>query len=364
MRQRWLVVIIGICATFVGLWLLPLVSPPIVLNENRVLAEFPSLSTAVRNWRRFARQVTDATQDQLPFRAPLIAYLNYARYSLGYSASPDVHVGQNGWLFFNAPKNYALLRGTVMPIPEDLDEWAKGLQERVNLVRKNGAELVILVGPDKQTIYPHLLPRGIAPAAMTGTDLFYSAARARAGFEPMIDVRSLLAEKAKAEPVYHALDTHWTSLGAYYAYTALMEALGTQPLPRTSFREQITSRGNDNKDLANMLGIGSLTSMNSMVLRPTARPSRRSDTLPSGERVIHTGASGGRTLYVVHDSFGHALMPFLESHFSRIVTSSLDKEFPSDESFKTHRPDIVLMIAVERNLSLRMPRLQRTGASS
>ena len=33
------------------------------------------------------------------------------------------------------------------------------------------------------------------------------------------------------EPVFYRTDHHWTSLGAYYGYTALLEAMGETPLP-------------------------------------------------------------------------------------------------------------------------------------
>ncbi len=45
-----------------------------------------------------------------------------------------------------------------------------------------------------------------------------------------VDMSGVLAEHA-GEDIYYRTDHHWTSLGAYYGYTALLSALGETPLP-------------------------------------------------------------------------------------------------------------------------------------
>ncbi|MBL8920210.1 MAG: hypothetical protein JNJ54_15190 [Myxococcaceae bacterium] len=49
-----------------------------------------------------------------------------------------------------------------------------------------------------------------------------------------VDVAAALAPHA-SEPIYYRTDHHWTGLGAYYAYRAMLEAAGLEPLPRASF---------------------------------------------------------------------------------------------------------------------------------
>ena len=44
------------------------------------------------------------------------------------------------------------------------------------------------------------------------------------------DIAGALAAHSE-EPVFYRTDHHWTSLGAYYGYTALLEAMGETPLP-------------------------------------------------------------------------------------------------------------------------------------
>ena len=51
-----------------------------------------------------------------------------------------------------------------------------------------------------------------------------------------VDTVSALIEH-NSEYIYFRTDHHWTALGAYYAYEAIMEALGKEPAPLDSFTE-------------------------------------------------------------------------------------------------------------------------------
>ena len=43
------------------------------------------------------------------------------------------------------------------------------------------------------------------------------------------------------EYVYYKTDHHWTSLGAYYCYRAIMEHFGLEPYPLESFERETVS---------------------------------------------------------------------------------------------------------------------------
>ena len=43
------------------------------------------------------------------------------------------------------------------------------------------------------------------------------------------------------EDIYYRTDHHWTSLGAYYGYVSLMEALGMEPVPLAEYTKQTVS---------------------------------------------------------------------------------------------------------------------------
>lgn len=58
--------------------------------------------------------------------------------------------------------------------------------------------------------------------------------------ESQVDFQGVLSAH-RDEPVFYRTDHHWTTLGAYYGYTALMEALGRgeEVLPRDAFTPRV-----------------------------------------------------------------------------------------------------------------------------
>ena len=89
--------------------------------------------------------------------------------------------------------------------------------------------------PDKGAVWSDLLPAG-APYGDEGVYL----ARGAQTTAHWIDVSTPLTAH-KGEPIYYRTDHHWTSLGAYYAYAALMEGMGVTPVPLASYTKTTVS---------------------------------------------------------------------------------------------------------------------------
>ncbi len=69
----------------------------------------------------------------------------------------------------------------------------------------------------------------------------YTSGAEKAGINT-IDILSPLREHANnGEYVYYKTDHHWTTLGAYYAYTEIIKSLGEEPLPLNAFTKEIAS---------------------------------------------------------------------------------------------------------------------------
>lgn len=79
--------------------------------------------------------------------------------------------------------------------------------------------------PSSSAIWADRLPQGAptAPEKEIIDDLYFQTGA------NTIDLYSALSAHS-GEEIYYRTDHHWTSLGAYYGYTALMEALGMEPV--------------------------------------------------------------------------------------------------------------------------------------
>lgn len=89
--------------------------------------------------------------------------------------------------------------------------------------------------PGKASLWADRLPEG-APNGDEGVYLLRGAQTAAR----WIDVNTALAAH-RDEEIFYRTDHHWTSLGAYYAYAALMEGMGQTPVALESFTPTVAS---------------------------------------------------------------------------------------------------------------------------
>lgn len=90
--------------------------------------------------------------------------------------------------------------------------------------------------PGKVSVWADRLPNG-APNASEGDILAQAQTATQARW---VDIASAL-EAHKDEDIYYRLDHHWTSLGAYYGYAALMEAMGLEVTPLSDYEKTTVS---------------------------------------------------------------------------------------------------------------------------
>jgi len=74
----------------------------------------------------------------------------------------------------------------------------------------------------------------------------------------------------------------------------------------------------------------------------------------TGLRLIETGQTGKPVLLITLDSFSNALMPFLYSHFSRIIAAHNQDGFWRPDLIERFQPDIVAMEVLENGLQVSM----------
>ncbi|QMV44289.1 DHHW family protein [Cohnella cholangitidis] len=160
-----------------------------------------------------------------------------------------------------------------------------------------------------------------------------------------VDAYSAL-ENHKEEYVYFRTDHHWTALGAYYAYTKLMEQMGETPVPLdkyqksdipdflgTAYKQTLSPKLKSHPDTLTYYmpftkyDYMMYTSTNKAVKRNVVDPkyAELSSTFyaaflggdfPWGE--ITTDKKNGKRIVVVKDSYANAFVPFLLPHFEKV----------------------------------------------
>jgi hypothetical protein len=357
----------------IAVFLLMLVLPPLGTiaglqratpeEENRPLASFPTLQMTWASWRAFPDAFTRYFEDNFAFRPALVRWQAAARVkALGVSPSTAVVKGRDGWWFYaddGAMQDYAEVRPFTV---EELEGWRHALQDTSDWLAARGIAYLFVLAPDKHQVYPEYMPAAIRPAGRSRIDQLvehlgrYSTVR-------VLDLRPAL-ERAKAgDRIYHRTDTHWNELGAFAAYTAIVDALSQarpdlRPMPPALFSPHHVR--SDGLDLARMMRLTHVLEEDDVTLE-WRRPRQASvveplQPNPNGidARIVTTAPDAALPRAVVfRDSFASAVIPFLAEHFSRALYLWQHNVDPA--AIDAERPDVVVHEIVGRRLSTLTP---------
>jgi hypothetical protein len=265
------------------------------------------------------------------------------------STDRRVVIGRDGWLFYtddgNGPATMADFRGALRFTDSELRVTERNLLAMRDTLAACGVRSLVVVAPNKQSIYGEYLNNsGVRP--ITRLDDLLSRLNAPARIM-ILDLRvPLRAAKAAdpSQPLYFKTDSHWNDLGAFYAYRAVITALA-QSMPvgdlTLAALEQyaIDVKPFDDGDLAfNML----------------SSPGRFKDV----QVLLHrkTGSAGSQTklggqILMIGDSFSDRLSRYFARNF--FVSRNIAFDDLSAPPFRAEgpQPSAVVLEIVERYLT-------------
>jgi hypothetical protein len=320
--------------------------------------------------RTFPDRFTTFFDENFGFRDTLLAWVNAARvFRLHVSASPRVVVGRWNWLFYQplpAGDDYPLVRPFT---PAQLAAWTRLLEARRDWLAERGIPYLVMVTPDKQTIYPEGLPRGLRRRAAEESRLDQLLAHLRArSTVRVLDVRAALRDAKARERIYNYTDSHWNGRGAFAAYACLIEALADRfprlrPLPRSAFHD--TARPVPGGDCAQLLGLADRLREECLELAPRVPWSTQWREVPGPyapddllrPTALERPGDDLPRLLMFRDSFGAHMVAYLGEHFRRLVHAWERTDIPifDHDLVLRERPDAVVQQIVERKLAVYIP---------
>jgi len=334
---------------------------PPAIQENRPLADRPAWPRGLAGVHAFRKRADAYVADHFPLRPYLIGALNRLRMLVGVSGSNRVIVGRDGWLFYDDDSHLGGARGVPPLMGPEVRSWLVTLAGRSEYARAHGATYLIVTPPSKETIYPQFGPawyRG--PSPERATVLLPRLARETGAGEVLYLYPEVERATEAGQKTFSRHDTHWTSYGAYAGYVGLMRRLHAQgltdaPRPLSDFQKADPGQWGP-RDLALMLGVASFVDLDyphyenyagEAKQRVTYLSDKRDWTAP---RVIDTGEVGKPVLLLVRDSFSNELLPFLLSHFSRIVLVHSQQGFWRQDLIDRYQPSIIIFEVIESGL--------------
>lgn len=329
--------------------------------ENRTMAPWPTPALS----REFAPAFERAFSDRFGARDALVVLHHAGILSLfGVSSHPNVLAAGDGWFYWLGEDAQSLARhyrGTASVPQNEIDDAVNELERRRAWLASMGIAYVVMMVPEKFTIYPDHLPAWIRKGdAPTPHDRF-AQAMARHPELVFVDLRAALREARKRELVYYKTDSHWNYNGAIVGYEALMAAVQKAlpgkvativPAARPPYVPGVDYyRG----DLITFLGKPpgvreeDVAPFSKVLGDPGKRCGRRLDKgeYPGFEFWICDRPGLPRAV-ILRDSMAIPMIPLLSENFARVVYVSsrkLDRAVIERE-----KPDIVIEELVERTM--------------
>lgn len=288
--------------------------------------------------------------DRIGLRLPLVA--TGAAINVGLlqrSTDRRVLIGRDGWLFYtddrSRPATMADFRGTLRFTESELRATERNLLAMRDSLAACGVRSLVIVAPNKQSIYGEYLNNSGARPITRLDDLL---SRLNASTRDMIlELRvPLLAAKAAEPslPLYFKTDSHWNDLGAFYAYRAVIASL-SQSMPvgdltlASSEQYVIDMKPFDDGDIAlYMLSApGWFQDVQVLLRRKTAS--------------VGSHANLGGQMLMVGDSFSVRLRRYFEQNFSMFRGVAFDDLSVRSFRVEEPQPSVVVFEIVERYLT-------------
>lgn len=278
-------------------------------RENRRLAEFPELTKDGGANLEWAAEFELWLGDHVGLRATYAELYARGLYALGASADEQVIIGKDGRLFF-AP-TIADYTGVGAP---DMDDILSALDDVNAKLASEGVKFVVLIAPNKNSVYPRYMPEKYPCAAQ------YLSELARRRPDMFVDAFACFSER---EDLYYETDTHWNERGARMAAALLIDKVNricgvSASIPDISAPyERVGEREGDLAKLlfpVNTPAEPYFEYADSRMAYTTVGRYRGADDIT----ITTKGGEAELNALVLRDSFCDALLPYISNAYSNV----------------------------------------------
>lgn len=303
-------------------------------SEKRYLQKFPETSVEKVLDGTFGSDFENYFADQFPARTFWVGYNAYYSLNMGNNGANGVYNCSNGYLINK-------------PVSTD-NKLEKNVDTIVGFKKSIDVPVTVMFAPSTGYIVDDILP---AVHDKYNDDMYFNktADTLNKNGISFVDLRrSFKNAYADGSQLYYKTDHHWTTEGAYLAYSRLCKQLNIQAAAKESF--DIKSYGgfygttystsgfwltqpdniqiwnnpkNTDKNIKVKITEGTNTSeYGSMYFYDHLKEDDKYPVFIDGNHALteitNKNAKGG-TILLVKDSFSHSLAPFLAENYSKVI---------------------------------------------
>ena len=359
--------------------------------ENRELAQFPWSSLDPLDAKQAAQGLEAFFSDNFAFRPILIYAVARAKLMMHATSTPIVRLtesggvflqdlanyrdsalgqpqeavllGKQGWMFLNDLIDY---RGLSITRPPAIATWKNDYIKRQRWVEQQGAHFLLVIAPQKGTVYPEYLPDYAHPLGnKTRRDEYLGSTSGSA--LRILDLTSSLIRAKQGHQLYYKYDTHWNFSGAYFGARAIINYLHShyndvpvfsdRQFTITQLTNQIQTYGDEGwYNLGVKIGVPFLKDDDFRVERRGGWTTQLRVTKRRAHMNVYTFTKDDPTLpslVVYADSFGYPLKQIIAEYFRKAVFVNPYEdekvradEFPT-EIIEEEKPDYFIYLRWE-----------------
>lgn len=353
-----------ICFAFFGFivlyWICGIVFGKYADNSNHEKREMASAPTfSFENYDSYTGELDRYINDNLPLRNDLVrlnSLINITIFDTSYDQ--EAIIGTDNWLFYNRYADHDPLSnylGLDLLSEEELQEMAQKVVELRDELAPDGREFLFVIVPNKTRVYSEYMPKRYGQPAAD-----YRALQLSDYLQNHTDVNTLYlyddmmeAKSKLKQDLYYRSDDHWNMIGGYIGASVILHELGIEMPAIDSDEIQITQKGYNDGDLAELLNIAEQYKDTSPYYEVSGYDNHDSKVVENDfQNMISCCAEGAdnRKVYFIRDSFSSNMISFIGSQFNE----SYFRHFStfSKKEVDELSPDIVVVEFVERNVVL------------
>ncbi len=271
------------------------------------------------------------------------------------SSNPEQIIqGENSWLFYNSKddQQFGSYSKTNLLNKGQLILFKKLHTERKNELKKKNISYILAVWPDKNTIYHNELPfqmRIQIKDTISKSDQITAYLKKTKSDLILVNTKNDVLINNK-QTLYLKNDTHWNSLGAFYAYRKFMlesfSIFKTLPFNYSDFI--LKNKKIKGGDLLGLLGLCDKNVENEItpILKLKKQPKIINDNqFENSYGKYNKNANCNLKVLFFRDSYADALIPFFSLHFKH---SYFYRSYYDQKIIDLIKPDVVVVCNVER----------------
>jgi len=301
-------------------------------------------------------------------RDALIKTFQSIRVKIGDRVFEKTIRSDDDWLIYTGELSIQDFQNTIPLSENQLNNIYSNLDNLNSYLQSKGISLLVVIPPNKNTIYPEYMSDEIPIIGKTSRlDQVINYQKEHNGVE-ILDLRPVLLKAKNDQLVFDAKGTHWNLYGSFLGYQEIIKSLNRNfpnlkpyDIDHFEFLPQEKTPG----ELANMAKIEGLEIQYELDYKDL-------DTIEINEVIYYYGENKSNQIpltiytsndeslqdvFVYHDSFSNNLKLFLPLNFHKttfLYHKYNDLEFSQIESEK---PDIVIIEFNERYLSFLLTKL-------